>query len=342
MNSKLLILSAIALTGAALFFASQIPSTNSHSQSSLNLEVFSDFRKTHQKNYASDQELQYRLSVFTQNLESIEKHNADSTQTYKLGVNQYSDLTFEEFKAKYLGFEEDFQGSAKCEKSGNDSLSLSDDNEVDWVAKGVVHEVKNQASCGSCWAFSTVAALESAYAIFKGEKGLDLSEQELVDCSTSYHNHGCSGGLMSFAYDYILDKGIHDGKDYKYIAKNQKCQAPTIKGTLHKLAGCRQVAKGIENVVTAARKQPVAVAFFVQNDFMSYHSGVYNPKGCRSNPNHAVTVVGFKLDAELPYLVVKNSWGVSWGLKGYFQIAIGKDNGTCNLGGHENNYVPVV
>ena len=342
MNSKLLILSVIALTGAALFFVSQTSTTKTQVEDGLTIEAFSNFRITHQKNYVSAQELQYRYSVFSQNLAMIEKHNADSSQTYKLGVNSFSDLTYEEFKAKYLGHNNNLEGSAKCEKTGDDSMIYGEDKEVDWVKKGVVHAVKNQGQCGSCWAFATTAALESAYAIFKGEKGSDLAEQELVDCSTDYQNNGCGGGLMSFAYDYILDHGIHDSKDYPYKAVDQTCVADDTPGTVHHITGCRQVPKGVQNIVTAARKQPIAVAFYVQEDFFQYHSGVYNPKGCKSNPNHAVTVVGFKLDAKVPYLSVKNSWGNSWGLAGFFQIAIGTGNGTCNIGGHDWNYYPVV
>lgn len=342
MNTKLLILSAIALTGVALLLASQSSTNNVHADEGLTIKTFSNFKMTHQKTYASVQELQYRHSVFAQNLAMIEKHNSNPNNTYKLGVNSFSDLTFEEFKAKYLGHDNNLQGDAICEKSGSDSLIYDDEKEVNWVERGMVHEVKNQAQCGSCWAFASTAALESAYAIFKGEKNHDLSEQELVDCSKEYNNNGCGGGLMSFAYDYIFDHGIHCSKNYPYKAVDQTCKADSAPGPVHHITGCRQVPRGVENIVTAARKQPVAVAFYVQSDFFQYQSGVYNPNECDGGPNHAVTVVGFKLDAELPYLLVKNSWGAQWGLKGYFQIALGSEDGTCSMGGHEWNYYPLV
>ena len=340
MNIKLLILGTIALTGVALLFASQPSKRTLHADEGLTVEAFSSFRKTNNKVYGSIQELQYRHSVFAKNLAMINKHNADTTRTYKLGINSFSDLTFAEFKAKYLGHSSDLQGDAKCEKTGNDSMVYGDEQEVDWVKKGVVHEPKNQARCGSCWAFSTNGALEAAFAIFKNEKDLDLSEQELVDCSKE--NNGCGGGLMSLAYDYILEKGIHDSKDYKYTGVEADCKAEDIKGTIHKITGCRQVPKGVKNIVTALQKQPIAVAFHVQEDFYQYSSGVYNPEDCTDAPNHGVTAVGFNLNDKIPYLLIKNSWGKEWGLKGYFQMAIGSDNGTCQIGGHEFNYYPLV
>lgn len=343
MNTKILLVSLIALTGAAIFFASQGTRQQTASVKSEKINLFASFRSQFAKEYNSSEELEYRFGVYLSNLEMIEQHNADLSSTYKLGVNEFTDLTFEEFTAKYLGAVGDLEGTARCEKSGEESVIIGNDaNEVDWTKQaGVVHAVKNQAACGSCWAFASTAALESAFAIFKGQKDMDLSEQELVDCSKKYGNNGCGGGLMSFAYDYVLDKGINNGKDYSYTAKNGQCKPISGKGANH-LKGCRQVAKGVSNIPTAVAKQPVAVAFFVQNDFMHYAGGIYNPKGCKSQPNHAVTVVGYKLDDKVPNFRIKNSWGTAWGDKGYFNMAVGSGNGTCNIGGHTWNYYPVV
>ena len=342
MNTKILLLSLVAIAGATLFFTSQASKTTSDLSRQVKVSQFASFRNEFGKLYTSAEELEYRFGVFLSNQDMIESHNADSTASYSLEVNHFADLTYEEFAAKYLGASEDFQGNAKCEKTGNDSFAFDDEKEVDWVKAGVVHAVKNQASCGSCWAFASTAALESAYAIFKGQKDLDLSEQELVDCSRSYGNQGCNGGLMHFAYDYILSKGINCNQKYPYLAKDQKCKSDLSGKGPHKIAGCRQVAKGVENIIPATRKQPVAVAFHVQDDLRFYKNGVYNPKGCNYQPNHAVTVVGFKLDHEIPHLFIKNSWGTVWGDAGYFRMSIGKNSGTCNVGGHAWNYYPVV
>ena len=90
--------------------------------------------------------------------------------------------------------------------------------------KNVVTPVKDQKTCGSCWAFAAVAGLESHYALVT-DKLVSLSEQNLVDCSTSEGNKGCNGGLMSFAYDYIIkNKGINTEKSYPYEAVDGKCR----------------------------------------------------------------------------------------------------------------------
>jgi len=341
MNTKILLISLAAVAGAVLLFASQ--SSDSGVTDSVGLSRFSNFQQTFSKRYDSPQEMEYRLGVFLANSQLVDAHNADASATYTLEINQFADLTFDEFSAKYLGVAEDFElGAAKCERTGKDLIDLSDEQEVCWVKAGVVHPVKNQAACGSCWAFSANGALESALAIFKGQKGLDLAEQELVDCSSDYGNMGCSGGLMHLAYDYILDKGINESKDYAYTARDGACKQDKSGKGAHHLKGCKAVRRGVENIVAQTRVQPVAVAFYVQNDFRFYKNGVYNPSGCTSRPNHAVLNVGFKLDAELPYFNIKNSWGTVWGDKGYFKMAIGKNGGTCSIGAHEWNYVPTI
>lgn len=342
MNTKFLLLSIIAITGATLFFVNQASNTKTDLNRQFQVSQFASFRNEFSKQYTSPEELEYRFGVYLSNQDLISAHNSDTTSSYTLAVNQFSDVTYEEFAAKFLGVNEDLQGDARCEKSGNDSFSMDDEKEVDWVKAGKVHAPKNQASCGSCWAFATVSALESALAIFKGQNDLNLSEQELVDCSKSYGNGGCNGGLMHLAYDYILDKGINSGSKYPYTARDDSCKVDLSGKGPHKIVGCRQIAVGVDNIIAPTRKQPVAVAFHVQNDFMFYSTGVYNPVGCNSQPNHAVTVVGFKLDHEIPHLLVKNSWGATWGDAGLFRISIGNGKGTCNIGGTPWNYYPVV
>lgn len=337
MNTKLFLASLAIIAGAVVLFGSR---ADSGLTDSATLSAFASFQRTFARKYHSPQEMEYRLGVFQSNLATIDAHNANPSATYTLEVNEFADLTYEEFAAKFLGAE-GLTGSSKCEKSAGSVAALDDEQEVDWVKAGVVHPVKNQAACGSCWAFSAIGALEAAFAIYKGEKGLDLAEQELVDCSKKYGNHGCSGGLMNWAYDYILDYGINLTKDYPYTARDGACKAISGKGA-HHLKGCRQVKRGVDNLVNDIRKNPIAVAFFVQDDFRFYKGGIYNPQGCRSNPNHGVTAVGFKLDNDVPYFYIKNSWGTGWGDKGFFKMAIGKNGGTCSIAAHDWNYYPTL
>ena len=156
----------------------------------------------------------FRRLIFLKNLDIIEKHNKDSTQTYKMGINQFSALTDEEFQKTFLN------------PRPNPNLILNEDvdivpinADIDWTAKGMVSPVKNQGSCGSCWAFSAVGIMES-WSLMKG-KSVNLSEQQLVDCSKKYGNQGCNGGFNYQGLAYVKDHGIIATSSYPYVAKTQ-------------------------------------------------------------------------------------------------------------------------
>merc|ERR1711931_330794 len=161
------------------------------------------FKGKHQKNYVSQQEHNYRKAVFADNLKKIQKHNAEEAlglHTFTLGVNEFADMTSEEFVAYYNGFKALDQSSQKVVEIEVEDLPDS----IDWREKGYVTPVKNQASCGSCWAFSATGSMEGAHFKKTGEL-VSLSEQMLVDCSTK--NHGCGGGHVHIAFNYIRDHG---------------------------------------------------------------------------------------------------------------------------------------
>jgi C1A family cysteine protease len=147
------------------------------------------------------------------------------------------DLTNAEFKATYLGLLPKKTASVfGTHKHSGKAPAAS----VDWRTKGDVQKVKDQGQCGSCWAFSTVGSLESADAIQKGTLG-DFSEQQLVDCSTSYGNMGCNGGLMDYAFQYVIDNGITTESAYPYKAVDQKCK---VQGGDFKITKFTDVSSG--------------------------------------------------------------------------------------------------
>lgn len=337
MSIKLLVSAVIATTALLATLSYLNTPTDNHFSA---LEQFRQFKQDFKKSYASPKENEYRFSVFQSNLELIANHKNPS---YTLGVNQFSDLTFEEFSNQYLMSEtvtQHLQAQNECTGTQN-TTSRKADSSVDWDKEGLVQKVKNQAQCGSCWAFSTVGALESAYAI-SGQNMPDLSEQELVDCAGSYGNMGCNGGLMPWAFSYILDHGVHTEDQYPYKGVDGSCHASSLGKPGFGISNCAMIGANTTALTEALRSQPVSVAFHVGQDFQMYTGGVYNPMFCFGSPNHAVLAVGFDLDASTPFYKVKNSWSEQWGEKGYFRIAIKSGSGTCKMAGSGMSVVPVL
>ncbi len=221
MNFKLVLLglTALSATSFIIYTLHQQP-TDFVSEAEV-LTQFLTFKSNFGKNYASLNELSYRRNVFADTLKRIKAHNADSSQTYQLGITQFSDMTAEERKAKYLVEMSQVNGKNKCEKSAPSIAATNDDQVVDWVKANKVQPVKDQGDCNACWAFSAVGALESAYAIFKQVEVPEISVQELIDCSDDYGNAGCLVGLMGNVFDYIMDHKINTEKTYPYLANNQ-------------------------------------------------------------------------------------------------------------------------
>lgn len=286
----------------------------------------------------------FRFRIFSKNYKLIEKHNKTPDMSYTLAVNKFADLTYEEFKTKYLMNDFNVMNNLKsdnCNAPDPTAHKGRDESAIDWSSEGMVQRVKDQGQCGSCWAFSTVGALESSFAI-KGEPMPDLSEQELVDCTTNYGNAGCNGGLMNLALEYIIKNGIHTESEYPYKAVDEACKTELPKSSLYKPSDCVIIPANTDGLTAAIRVQPVSVAFFVNSSFQFYSSGIFDPWFCFGSPNHAVLAVGFDLTNKKPFYKVKNSWGESWGDKGYFKIKIGKRKGTCTIAGSGWNVYPVL
>lgn len=295
------------------------------------------------KKYLSFGEKAYRFEVFKANLDFIRAHNAKEGETYELAVNHFADLTYEEFKSYYLGdFSKQRQASVDhCTEPSKPKRARIPDA-VDWKDQGKVQKVKNQGNCGSCWAFSAIGALESAYAIKTGQAPPELSEQELVDCSKDYGNEGCNGGYMHWGFNYIIDKNIHEGKEYPYKGRGGACQAEKLGKGKFGISKCVKAVADVTGLVDAIAEAPVAVAFYASMTFMFYHKGIYNPSSCNGDPNHGVLAVGYDNKGDLPFYNVKNSWGSFWGESGFFRIAQGTGLGTCKIAGNGYNYYPVA
>lgn len=294
---------------------------------------FSNFRERFSKAYSTKDELENRFSVFRNNLVDILTHNSDLTQNFTLGVNQFTDLTPEEFKELYVG-------GLKVEVSSNgcktfSSTASSAPSSVDWRTKNAVTSVKDQGQCGSCWSFSATGAIEGAWAISKGQL-VDLSEQELVDCATgfAYSSHGCQGGIMDGAFKFVIEHGQCPLSSYPYTAKDGTCKSCSA---LAHISSCSDVRPNDQvSLKGAVAQQPVAVAISADSRiFQSYSGGVITSSACYTTLNHGVLVVGYGTENGIDYWLVKNSWGPNWGTEnGYVKIqksSSTNDPGVCGI-----------
>lgn len=174
------------------------------------------------KFYAAEEE-SARYQVWRQHVKEINQHNAQS-KSFKKGVNNFTDMTHEEFRGKIGGCYKIPQKHLEGNNTQLGSTWLPPSNveipeSVNWVKEGLVTPVKNQGQCGSCWAFSTTGSLEGQM-FRKTGKLPNLSEQNLVDCSRDYGNMGCHGGWMDYAFSYIKDNmGIDSENSYPYYAR---------------------------------------------------------------------------------------------------------------------------
>lgn len=280
------------------------------------------------------EELEMRKSIWTKSVKMVQEHNNNETKPYTLALNRFAAMTHEEFHNAYLMPQSGCSATKNgwlFDKSNDKSLPY----EVDWRKKNVLSKVKNQGKCGSCWTFSTTGAIEAHLAIYRKQRLL-LSEQQLVDCAGDFDTHGCQGGLPSHAFEYIkYNGGIETETEYPYKAKNMKCKFDKNVETLGLVKDSLNITSGDEESLAAAlaHKGPVSIAFHVASDFRLYHKGVYTNSNCpdtAKDVNHAVLAVGYGTDEnEIPYFIVKNSWGPQWGINGYFKIEKGKN--MCGL-----------
>jgi len=281
-----------------------------------------------------------RLKIFTHNFDYIQTHNAMKS-SYKLGLNQFAHLTVTEFSALHLGYSTSAAkksvASAPVNATCVEATNFTVPDSIDWEASGKVSRVKDQGHCGSCWAFSAVGAIESLLAITTGQV-TELSEQQLVDCSTPYGNNGCNGGDMFLGFKYVADHGIVVESSYPYTAADGTCNVPANVPTFH-ISGYRNVTANSSAALQAAvAKNPVSVAIEADtSEFQLYKSGVLTGDGCGTTLDHGVLAVGYGTQDGTPFWKVKNSWGPNWGANGYILIERRDGPGTCGIN-MDNSY----
>ena len=282
----------------------------------------------------SESEYLARFQNFRDNQVFIRKSNSEQSDVI-LAANAFADMTFQEFKAKYLK-------SKTLRASPVEVIDLdleAANSTVDWRTKGVLTPVKDQGSCGSCWAFSATGAIEAAWAIAKG-KVVSLSEQQLVSCSLEV-NQGCDGGFASEAFKYVIENGgINTEAAYPYLGKDAVCNKTLEEEKVVNISNSAGVAaSNYKALMASVTNQPTSTGVEANVQWMFYSSGVITQR-CGSDLNHDTLTVGYDSTAAVPYWIVKNSWGTGWGIGGYIQIGMSAGVGVCGI--NMAAYYPIV
>ncbi|XP_030645096.1 cathepsin S, ortholog 1 [Chanos chanos] len=286
------------------------------------------WKKTHGKVYQHEIEEFGRRRIWEENLQMISLHNLEATlgmHTYELAMNHLGDLTAEEVVTMLTGTRvpEDLEQSPSFIMP-RVPLPTS----VNWRDRGFVTQVRMQGTCGSCWAFSAAGALEGQLKRTRG-KLVTLSPQNLIDCSTKFGNHGCKGGFMTDAFQYVIkNHGIDSDASYPYTGMDGWCQYEAE----FRAANCssyRCLPRGDEEALRAglATVGPISVAIDASRPkFIFYRRGVYRDPSCSKRVNHGVLLVGYGSLHGQDYWLVKNSWSVHYGDEGYVLMARNRHN----------------
>lgn len=313
---------------------------------------FNAFINTYDKHY-DETTIQHHFDNYLNNIRIIAEHGVSGQNTAH-EINKYGDLNPAEFKdAVRQGCYKNQFVSAEdsiCDKfvphlghgAGSGALGaatyiadvIGSRSFLDWRDFGVVSPVKNQGKCGSCWSFSATGALEGAWMLHTGTQ-ISLSEQQLIDCSTSFGDNGCNGGMMDDAFGYAIEYGMCTEENDPYEAKEGTCTECVV--STH-FETCYDVEPNNEVALLAAlHNGPVSVAIEAdQAAFQFYKNGIIDTPTCGTALDHGVLLVGFGTDVvggkSKDYWLVKNSWGADWGEDGYVRIA----RNTSGVGGNSS------
>jgi len=304
------------------------------------VHLYNTWKAENNKLYASSIEHDYRFKVFSDNYKYITEMNQVSHHTFKLGLNLFSDLTSEEFLAKYTGLAPEADESNEHKSNEQKDLDISGSkltaDSIDWVNSGYLQTpIKNQGGCGSCWAFATIATLEMLYTKTYG-KAERFSEQHLVDCDhvsqiSQVGNYGCKGGWPSRALTYTGWYGTQLEDHYPYDGVQKGCRYNSAYQIFKNKSHVSLTWLSESELKTAVNEHVVSVTIFA-GPMQHYQHGIYNG-ACDGGNNHAVNIVGYGTDGGMPYWRLRNSWDTWWGEQGYFRLArnVATRRGQCGV-----------
>lgn len=289
------------------------------------MQAFLTWSAKFNKNYQTSEEFESRFSIFLQNTEEMYSQEEFLQDGHELELNKFADWTDDEY-SNLLGF------SPRYAVNMTEVLDEGDLPEsINWVEEGVVSLVKDQGRCGSCWSFSTTGSMESAFQIKDGKARL-LSEQQLVDCSISFGNNGCGGGLVEYAFNYATKHGLASEDEYPYTATDGTCKDIEGESILSSFKDVQRFSP--TQLAAALQLGPVSIGVDASGfGFKFYKSGIIS-RLCGTSIDHAVLLVGYGTEKGKDYWLVKNSWASDWGENGYFRVLRDmekQDEGMCGI-----------
>lgn len=323
-------------------------------------KAFDEFCSVYQKRYFQPGERENRKRIFAQTAATVMAHN-DKKPKFTQAVNKFSDMEFSEWAKKYLnqnlekmvklefdkepnkfsvgrhGGRRGIMKGRRTHKTDGRRLQLTK-RSVSW--KRYCSVVKDQIRCAACYAFAAVAGYETARNIYRRTIST-FSEQSMIDCVTT--NNGCTSGAPSRVLRYIRESGIARSFAYPYAGVTQQCQMSSVSRSniINAWIGYSYLSYGIMSLLAALQYGPVILCQTVNQDYRSYRSGVFDTSNCNDKLVHSTLAVGYDLDAPIPYILVKNSWGDDWGDAGYIKMAIGQmsdsNGGLCRMASHTYN-----
>ena len=305
-----------------------------------NESEFQDYIGQFGKNYGTTSEMNDRLNIWLENKKEVDGLNAANEGTgVTFGMNSTSDMTEAEF-LEMQGFgapnkpNNSNSSDSSSNSTGGGSRRLQQDLSIDWRAQNKVHEVKNQGSCGSCWAFAAATVQESMQAIKNDAPVVRLSEQEGVDCDQ--RSYGCSGGWMSYYWQMSAEIGSSSNEAYKYEATDGACRNQQNK-TIVSRAKENSIKKiHYSDMREQLQQGPLSIAVAAGNSCWRYYeSGILSEENnCPTGLDHGVAIVGLNDTGDKPYWIIQNSWGKYWGNEGFIWIAVEEGDGTSAMNTH--------
>jgi C1A family cysteine protease len=276
------------------------------------------------------------MEIFARTAQHVDEHNSqNSAASYRMGINKFSDMTEDELRAR-LGLAQNRQGHRKIDGENSFIIFNTTDlpSSVDWRPTGAVTPVQDQGSCGSCYAFSAVGAIEGAYWKLTN-KTTAFSVQQIVDCADgSYQNQGCGGGLPDWVFDYVWDNGLQTNATYPYTGGNGYCNDDPQEYVVQ-LTHYYDVTHLNPDQLKGAVQQvgPISIGVGAGNPaWFNYAGGIIDDANvCKPNLDHAVLLVGYGSENGKDYWIVKNTWGADWGENGYVRILISSGFGVCGV-----------